>query len=235
MASSFRRLLLALARGRRVGRALLVGVVGAAVSACGQQPTMSASSAGVESTSGSQSAPEASASVPAGWEVMEDDTGSLRVALPPDLIRIEGSPGVSAQLATDPPTFAIEVHASAASDLQPPKPWTESTVQAWLLDRLGAWVGGQITQVETSVVELPAGEAIQVRAELHPGGPDVVEGVAYAIPSATGLVDLHILACQSTGRRAGMTWHSSRGFWSWTSRVGSTHRHKGQRSPYPIA
>jgi hypothetical protein len=87
------------------------------------------------------------------------------------------------------------VHASAASDIQPPKPWTESAVQAWLLERLGAWVGvDQVTQVETSVVELPAGEAIQVRAQLRPGGPDVVEIVAYAIPSASGLVDLHILA-----------------------------------------
>lgn len=123
---------------------------------------------------------------------MEDDTGSLRVALPPDLVRIEGFPGVSAQLATEPPTFAIEVHAAAAPDLQPPKPWTESAVEAWLLERVGGWVGvDQVTHVETSVVELPAGEAIQVRAHLRPGNPDVVEVVAYAIP---GVADLHILA-----------------------------------------
>ncbi len=142
----------------------------------------------------SESASEASASVPAGWEVMEDDTASLRVALPPDLVRIEGFPGVSAQLATEPPTFAIEVHAAAAPELQPPKPWTESAVEAWLLGRIGDWVGDRVTHVETSVVELPAGEAIQVRAKLDPGGPDVVEVVAYAIPSATGIADLHILA-----------------------------------------
>ena len=126
---------------------------------------------------------------------MEDDTGSLRVALPPDLVRIEGFPGVSAQLATKPPTFAIEVHAAAAPDRQPPRPWTETTVEAWLLDRVASWVGvDQVTQVETSVVELPAGEAIQVRGQLRPGGPDVVEIVAYAIPGATGIADLHILA-----------------------------------------
>lgn len=194
MASGLRRLLCTLAKGR-AGRAVVVGVVGAAVSACGQQPTMSASSAGVESTSGSRSAPEAPASIPAGWQTFEDDTRSLRLSLPPDLVRIEGFPGVSAQLATEPPTFAIELHASAAPELQPPKPWTESTVQAWLLERLAGWVGAeQVTQVETSLVQLPAGEAIQVRAQLRPRGPDVIEGVAYAIPSATGLVDLHILA-----------------------------------------
>lgn len=193
MASEFRRLLLVLASWR-VGRALLVGVVGAAMSACGQQPTMSASSAGVESTSGSQFAVGASASVPAGWEVMEDDTGALRVALPPDLVRIEGFPGVSAQLATEPPTFAIEVHAAVAPDVQPPKPWTKSVVETWLLERAGQWTGGQMTDVETSVVDLPAGEAIQVRAQLRPGGPDVIEVVAYAIPSTAGIADLHILA-----------------------------------------
>jgi hypothetical protein len=126
---------------------------------------------------------------------MEDDTGSLRVALPPDLVRIKGFPGVSAQLATEPPSFAIEVHASAAPDLQPPKPWTESAVEAWLLERVGQWVAaGQVANVETSLVELPAGEAIQVRAQLRPGSPDVIEVVAYAIPSATGVADLHILA-----------------------------------------
>jgi hypothetical protein len=126
---------------------------------------------------------------------MEDDTGFLRLALPPDLDRIEGFPGVSAQLATEPPIFAIELHASATPDLQPPQPWTESAVEAWLLERMGGWVGvDHFTQVETSVVELPAGEAIQVRAQLHPGDPDVIEGVAYAIPSTAGLADLHILA-----------------------------------------
>jgi hypothetical protein len=125
---------------------------------------------------------------------MEDDTGVLRVALPPDLVRIEGFPGVSAQLATEPPTFAIEVHAAAAPDLQPPKPWTKAVVETWLLERAGQWISGQVTDVETSVVELPAGEAIQVRAQLRPGGPGVIEIVVYAIPSTTGIADLHILA-----------------------------------------
>lgn len=99
--------------GGRVGRSLVVGVVGAAVSACGQQPTVRAPTAGLESASRSESVVEAAPFVPAGWERMQDDAGSLGVVLPPDLIRIEGFPGVSAQLATDPPTFAIEVHASA--------------------------------------------------------------------------------------------------------------------------
>ena len=156
---------------------------------------MSGSNASVESATGSESAPEASAPVPAGWQVIEDDTGSLRVALPADFDGIKGFPGVSAQLATEPPTFAIEVHAAAAPDVQPPKPWTESAVQVWLLERLGGWVGAdQVTPVETSVVELPAGEAIQVRAQLRSGGPDIIEAVGYAIRGPAGLADLHILA-----------------------------------------
>lgn len=179
----------------RVRRAVFVGLIGAVVSACGQQPTTSTTNGGADKSAGaSQSASVAPASVPVGWEVMEDDTGSLRAALPPDLVRIEGFPGVSAQLVTQPPVFAIEVHASAAPDLQPPKPWTKSVVETWLLERAGQWTGGQITDVETSVVELPAGEAIELRAKLRPGGPDVIEAVAYAIPHATGVADIHILA-----------------------------------------
>jgi hypothetical protein len=125
---------------------------------------------------------------------MADDTGALRMALPPDLIRIEGFPGVSAQLATQPPTFAIEIHAAAAWDLQLPRPWTASAVATRLADRAGGWTGGQMSDLETSVVQLPAGEAIQLRARLHPPGPDVIHVVAYAIPHADGVADLHILA-----------------------------------------
>lgn len=33
--------------------------------------------------------------------------------------------------------------------------------------------------------EQSAGEAIRVRAEVHPGNPDVIEVVALAIPTAT--------------------------------------------------
>ena len=191
MQSRFRRSL----RGGRVRQAVLVGIVGAAVGACGQEATTSVPSADVEKSMGAtQSAPEASTSVPAGWGVMEDDAGALRVALPADFVRIEGFPGVSAQLVTEPPMFTIEVHAAAAPALQPPKPWTKSVLETWLLERAGQWTGGQMTDVETSVVQLPVGEAIQLRGQLLPGGPDVIGSVAYAIPTPSGLAELHILA-----------------------------------------
>ena len=178
-----------------VRRGVLVGVIGAIVSACGQQPAASTPIAGLEASRGaSQSAQEAPAAVPAGWVAMEDDTGALRLALPLDLIRIEGFPGVSAQLATHPPTFAIEIHAAAARELQPPRPWTKSAVETWLVQQAGDWTGGDLTDVETSVVQLPAGEAIQLRAKLRPGNPDAIDVLAYAIPHANGVADLHLLA-----------------------------------------
>ena len=196
MTGSLRR---ARVRGNIAARhVILLGVVGAVVVGCGEQPTAESSAAADAPISASEAAAEAAPSIPGGWQTFEDESGSLRLSLPLDLDRIEGFPGVSAQLATEPPTFAIEVHAEAAPDRQPPKPCTESTVQAWLLERLGGWVGrvgnDQVTQVQTSVVELPAGEAIRVEAQLRPGGPDVIEVVAYAIPSTTGIADLHILA-----------------------------------------
>jgi hypothetical protein len=125
---------------------------------------------------------------------MEDDTGSLRLALPPDMVRIHGAPGVSAQLATEPPTFAVEVHAAAAPDLQPAKPWTKGAIETWLLERVRGWTTAELTNVETSIVQLPAGEAIALQAQFRPNGPDLVEVVAYAIPSATGVADLQIFA-----------------------------------------
>jgi hypothetical protein len=116
------------------------------------------------------------------------------MGLPPDLVRIDGIPGVSAQLAPESSTFAIEVHAAAAPDLQPAKPWTEPVIEAWLLERLRGWMTDDLTHVETSIVELPAGEAIRIRAQLRPNGPELVEAVAYAISGAAGVADLHIFA-----------------------------------------
>lgn len=139
------------------------------------------------------SAPAASAPpMPEGWQLLEDETGRMWVALPPAFARVEGMDGVVAQDGSEPGVFAAEVWAARDWHPQPDPPFTEQVVAAWLEEQLASWArpnGFDATSVRR--VDLPAGEAIEIRGHI---GIDsgTIEVLAYAIATADGVADLRI-------------------------------------------
>ena len=135
--------------------------------------------------------------VPADWQVMVDEATGVGAALPPDFQRVQGMGGVSAQSVARRGAFTMEVHAARAREMQPARPWTDEAVTEWLMQQATSWVGGELAGSSSRRVALPAGEAVEIRGRLTIDGPEPIEIVAYAVPTESGLADLHILALAS--------------------------------------
>ena len=136
----------------------------------------------------------ATPSVPPEWTVLQDEAASVQVAVPPGYARVHGMEGIVAQRVVNPGVFSAEVWAHRAADVQPEPPFTEEVVANWLEERLVSWGGGGpigVSQVRR--LNLPAGEAIEVRASVQIDR-SIVDMVAYGIPTAQGIADLRIVA-----------------------------------------
>lgn len=149
-----------------------------------------------------ESAPETAPTapeVPPGWQLLRDEPSGIALALPADMRRIDGFPAVSAQSTVEPGTFTLEVHSALQRFPPPPRPWNEPTLTEWLTQGAMYWIPGELVAVDAKAVELPAGDAIELRAQIETRGEeDAIDVRAYAIPTTSGVLDLYILAPLST-------------------------------------
>jgi hypothetical protein len=135
------------------------------------------------------------AGAPEGWQVATDGERPIRIAVPPDFEVLDDFPDIAAQLRTDPPVFAIEIHAANAPGVLPPPPWTLDVVADWLTERIGSWSNPDgVKRLSARTVLLPAGEAIEVRANVAALGLPLIQVVDYAVPTGDSIADLHFVA-----------------------------------------
>lgn len=129
--------------------------------------------------------------LPEGW--VEVAKGGVRVAAPPEW-GPEFSGDVQSILlsALVPPgdndgvgLIAIGPH----GEYQPDRPYTDESLADWLLKVITSTIPDASSR---SIVLLPAGRAVFVRATYHAATPDGVEVASYAIPTAVGVVYLQI-------------------------------------------
>ena len=129
--------------------------------------------------------------VPDGW--IEIDMGTVQVAVPaewgPDIGSAPGSILVSALIPPGADSVGV-VAAGPRGERQPEPPLTDERLTEFLL----TWGAGRKPEVySSSIVLLPAGRAVAIRATHFPGTPDSTEVHVYGIPTAVGVAVIQII------------------------------------------
>ena len=94
--------------------------------------------------------------------------------------------------------LAIGSHGEA----QPTPPLTDERLAEWLKNLIAT---ERPSSYSRSVVLLPAGRAVEIRATYGAGTPDATEVAAFAIPTAIGVVSLQVIIDDDLMGRYGST------------------------------
>ena len=128
--------------------------------------------------------------VPAGWTIVEADSGGLRLALPPDIVAFDT---IGAIFANQPPPAPgaewIQLMAEGPGSESQPDPG--ESLDHWLERR---WLSQEPDRGQTTTRELglPAGTAVELKTSLAAATGHERLVTLYAIRSASGVAFLVI-------------------------------------------
>lgn len=142
--------------------------------------------------------------VPQGW--VEVAKGGVRIAAPPEWgPEFSGDPQsilLSALVAPGNNDAVNLIAIGPHGEYQPDLPITDASLADWLLKVTTKDVPDSSSR---SVVRLPSGRAVLVRATYHTAAPDGFEAALYAIPTTIGVVYLQIVIDLDLMERYGTT------------------------------
>ena len=129
--------------------------------------------------------------VPEGW--VEITMGSVRVAVPevwgPDIGGVPGSILISALLPPGNNDGVGVIAVGPGGEVHPDPPLTDERLSIWLLD----WVtNARPDRFSRSIVLLPAGRAVCIRATYQSSTPDSTDVAACAIPRVAGVAVIEV-------------------------------------------